>query len=215
MPSSWLSEVELTPIPIPPYGGRDSLPSTVCGVAGEADVVAEPVVAVVAPDVGPVDQEGALVPAERGAGGALVGHREVGGRRLRVGQLLDHPGGLLPGVRRDVDLGVGSLVGLGGDVTSRAGDQGVDPHGVALVLVGLDPDLAAVVAGGVDDLVPGDRLLHVDAGLVHEGLAVPETCVLDQNGATTSWSSQVAASVALSKACALEVSCMSCGISAR
>ncbi len=31
MDSSSLSDVELTPMPIPPYGGRDSSPSTVCG----------------------------------------------------------------------------------------------------------------------------------------------------------------------------------------
>ena len=41
------------------------------------------------------------------------------------------------------------------------------------------------------------------------------TCVLDQNGATTSWSSHVAAADALSKACSRNASCMSCGISAR
>ena len=50
----------------------------------------------------------------------------------------------------------------------------VDPDDVALVLVGLHRDLAAVVGSGVDDLVPGDRLRHVDAGLLHERLAVPE-----------------------------------------
>ena len=46
-------------------------------------------------------------------------------------------------------------------------------------------------------------------------LRYQRTWVLDQNGATTSWSSQVAAADALSKACSLNVSCMSCGISAR
>ena len=41
------------------------------------------------------------------------------------------------------------------------------------------------------------------------------TWVLDQNGATTSWSSHVAASTALAKACSSNFDCRSEGISAR
>ena len=79
-----------------------------------------------------------------------------------------------PASECDVDRGVRALLGLGGDVAAGTCDEGVDPHRVALVLVGLDRDGAAVVGGRLDDLVPGDRLAHVEAGLLDERLAVPE-----------------------------------------
>ena len=65
-------------------------------------------------------------------------------------------------------------VGVADDVAAGALDQGVDPHDVALVLVGLDADVATVVGRRVDDLVPRHGLGHVEAGRVGDRLAVPE-----------------------------------------
>jgi len=92
----------------------------------------------------------------------------------RSGQLADDPGGGVARVGADRDLGVDALLGVVDDGPAGAGDERVDPDDVALVLVGLDADAPAVLGRGVDDLVPGDRLAHVDAGLLDEGLAVPE-----------------------------------------
>ena len=144
-------------------------------VGGAAGLADEPLVVLV--DEGPVDHElaGALRGEHQPEAGALVGGGEVGLGGVGVGELLDDRGGVLAGLGVDrrpwrpcrprcrVE-----------DVAAGALDQRVDPHDVGLVLVGLDADGAVVVGGRVDDLVPRDRLGHVEPGLLGERLAVPE-----------------------------------------
>ncbi len=163
-------------MPMPPYGGRDSSPFDRLRIAGVADVLGDlgGRLVVVVEDVGPVDQERAVVASEGRPCRALVGHAEVGGSCLGARELLDDLGRFCALLAVDGQVEVDALVGVLHQLPARALDEGVDPDAVALVLVGLHPDLAAVLRGGVDDLVPGDRLRHVEVGLVDEGLAVPE-----------------------------------------
>ena len=75
---------------------------------------------------------------------------------------LDDAGRIPARIRVELHLGVLALADE--DVATGALDQGVDPHHVALVLVGLHADGRADLRHPLDDLVPGDRLGHVQTG---------------------------------------------------
>ena len=209
-------------MPMPPYGGRGLLARHRLRVAACSRCPWPPraaVVVVVVSDVGPVDHEGTLV-ARRTSCPRCPRWRPTGrpGRPRSAASFSMITAAASPPARESMSIVASAPFSVSvGDLAAGAGDQGVDPDDVALVLVGLDRRpcrRSRAAASMIWSHVTG-WLMSMPAFSTKD-LRYHSTWVLDQNGSDHELVLPGGGvDRARRRTARVSWSCRSCGISAR